>query len=294
MTIPYKFQIEGCTGEYSSEINGYIFTRTLKLFAVEGIGDDADIVQAFGALTSSNVPLVGTDLSGVDLDLTGCWMRNIKVTPLGNNDWRVVLQYQHSPFNQVGAIQVSSGTQVSQVESNRELATDEENPLGIPLKLVYKYPADYGGDEPTVDDAKKRGTFSGEQGGTYSKLVPEGTRTYTLREARDPILMRDIVGTINDADWLDADDKWKWMVTNVTGTTDDSLQEPPLWVNLYTFQYKKDTWLEEIVFVDSNTNEPVPDPKTAYEDYEGDALGSQATFAAYEEIDFSATFPEFT
>jgi len=289
MTIPYNFQIEGCTGEFSSEINGYLFTRTLKLMDVveETVGDDADIHQAFSALVDFFVPLVGNDLSHVSLDLTGCWLRNIKANPLGNNQWRVVLQYQHSPFNiTVNTIQVSSGTQVSQVESNKDRD-------GVSITLKYLWPDDYGGESATEDDKLKRGKFSGEQGGTYSRLVPESTRIYKLREERDPKTMRDLVGSVNNADWLDPGDSGNWFFANVTGSTDDSQQLPPQWVNSYSFQYRKDGWKPEVVFTDPKTNEPVPDPEFQYgQDETG--FGSKTLVAAYDTINFLSTFPEFT
>ena len=283
MTIPYNFIIQGTTGKFSSEINGYFFTRTLILTDVveDPTGDDADIHQAFSTLVDDFVPLIGEDLSHISLDLTGCWLREIDVAPLANNQWRVILQYQHSPFNTSNNIKVSSGTQVSQVESNKDR-------VGNPVVLVYKYPDDY---KAKPDLA---GTFSDKQGGTFSKLVPGSTRIYTLREDIDPITMKDLVGSINNADWLEAGDQNKWMLTDVIGDTDDSQQTPRLWVNSYTFQHKKDDWQVEVVFTDSNTNEPVPDPVVGYVDFPNPFIGSKAEVLAYDEINFSTTFPEFT
>ena len=281
MSIPYNFQIEGASGEYSSEIEGYIFTVTIKLDEVPG---NNDVAQMFNALTDSNVPLVGTDLSGVNLDLTGCWLRGLSTTPLGNNQWRVALRYQHSPFNRV---QVSTQTQVSEVESNKGLP-DFNNPTGKPVTLIYKYPATYGGDEPTDRERALRGTFSDEQGGTFSKLVPESTRTYTVRQAIDgDEIARDFIGTVNEAPWQGGD-TGTWMLTSVIGMTDNSQQSPLNWVNSYTFQYKGDRWEPEVVFVDSNTNEPVPDPADSYV---GKTTGSRVTVEAYEFRDFSQLFP---
>lgn len=290
MTIPFNFQIEGCTGRFSSEINGYLFTRTLKLFDVvaKTKGDDADIHQAFSALVDNFVPNVGNDLSHIDSDLTGCWLREIAVSPLGNNQWRVVLEYQHSPFNTtIGVIKVSSGTQVSQVESNIDRN-------GKSIELVYQYPEDYGGDKPTEREVSLRGTFSGRQGGTFSKLIPGSTRIYTLREDRDPLVLKNLVGVINESDWLTTGDALHWMLTDINGDTDDSQQSPRLWVNSYTFQHKKDDWQEEVVFTDSNTNEPVPDPVFTYADFPDPNIGSKAEVLAYDQASFKKLFPEFT
>lgn len=288
MTTAYETQIEGCTGEFSSEINGYIFTRTLKLIGVvedPTSGDVPDIDQAFSALVDNFVPGIGSDLSDVDFDLAGCWLRNIKVTPLGNNQWRVVLQYQHSPLNDVtGSVKVSSTTQVSSEDSNKGLPELPDHPNGKPITLIYEYPADYGGDEPTAREKLLRGTDSGEQGGTYSRLVPDTTRIYQIREPVDPLDNSSLIGTINNTDWFFTDDIGKWMLTDLTGTIDQSQQTPRLWVNSYTFQFKIDGWQPEVVFTDKNTNEPVPDP------VEGQ---SKKTIDAYESNNFAALFPEF-
>lgn len=280
MTIPFKFQIEGCSLEFSSEINGYLATRTLKLFDVveDPTGDDADIHQAFAAIVDNFVPLIGSDLSDVDFDLAGCWLRNIKVAPLANNQWRVVMQYQHSPLNDVtGNVKVSSTTQVSEIQSNKDKT-------GTAIILDYTYPADYGGTSATQAQKDLRTKTAGEQGGTYSRLVPDSTRVYQIRESVDPLLNRDLIGTVNSTGWLDASDTGKWMLTDLTGTTDNSQQILPEWVNSYTFQYKIDGWNPEVVFTDKNTNEPVPDPVEGV---------SKVTVDAYNTNDFGELFPEF-
>jgi hypothetical protein len=81
------------------------------------------------------------------------------------------------------------------------------------------------------------------------------------------------------------------MLTNITGTTDDSLQIPAEWVNSYTFQFRSDGWDPDVVFTDSNTNEPVPDPVTTYPAGPGNtAVGSIDLVLAYEETDFTLLF----
>jgi hypothetical protein len=279
MSIPYPFQIEGADGEFSSEINGYLFTVTIKLTDVPG---DNDIAQMFNALTDSNVPLIGTDLSGVNLDLTGCWLRNIKTTPLGNHQWRLVLSYQHSPFNQVRSdgIQISTQTQVSEVQTNKRVD-------GSPIVTRYEYPDNY-----TFDD-ELAGTLSSEQGGTVSKLIPESTRVYTVREEVDGnSIARDFLGKLNDDVWQNGI-AGTWMLTGVTGERDNSQQSLPIWVNSYTFQFKSDGWDTEIFFTDSNTNEPIPDPADFYIDPDTalSVVGSRVDVQLYFKKDFTLLFP---
>lgn len=291
MSIAFPFQIEGCTGEFSSEINGYIFTVTIKLFEVPGAND---IVQAFNSLVDNNVPLIGTDLwndFGIDPDLEGCWLRNIKSTPLGDHQWRIVIQYQHSPFNALDRLQVSTQTQVNQENSNRGLPTGP-HPLGEPVNTRYQYPATYGGSKPTQSQEDLRGEYTDLQGGTFSRLVPESTRTYTIREPQDgDAIAREFVGKVNDATWQ-AGGAGQWMLSSVTGATDDSLQSPVEWVNSYTFQYRSDGWQPEVVHVDELTNEPVPDPETSYAGAPDNTnVGSIVSIDVYEAKDFTELFP---
>lgn len=286
MSIPYIYQIEGCTSEFSAEINGYLFTVTLKLLDVPG---DDDISQAFNALTDNNVPLIGTDLwndFSIDASLEGCWLRNLKARPLGDHQWEVTMQYQHSPFNVAsGQVQISSQTQVNQVESNK----DKD---GNPINTQYHYPADYGGDNPTEEQKKKRDSYPGLAGGTFPKQVPESTRTYTLRQtAEADVVSREYTGTTNNGVWQDGI-AGTWMLASVTGSTDDSQQVTPEWVNSYTFQYRKDGWNPDVVHHDELTNEPVPDPALTYPAAPSStAVGSIVTVEAYEQKDFTDLFP---
>jgi hypothetical protein len=285
MTTAYPYRTVGASGSYNSDINGYKFQVTIVLQDVPG---DTDVARMFNALTDPNIPLIGSDLSGVNLDLTGCWNRDISCRPLSNGDMELTLNYQHSPLNDLSGIQIRVTTQTSEVESNKD--KDGES-----INTVYKYPDDYGGDKPTTRESELRGTFSDPQGGTFSKLVPETTRVYEIRENVDPGFYKSLVGTINDADWLESGDQYKWMLTNVSGTIDNSQQTPTVWVNSYTFQYRVDNWWPEVVHVDANTNQPVPDPQDSYAPEKPvDFGGSKVSVEAYVQNDFSSLFPEFT
>lgn len=289
MSIAFPFQIEGdVAGEFSSEINGFLFTVTIKLTDVAG---DNDVAQMVNALSDPNVPLIGTDLSGVSLDLTGCWLRNIKVRPLGNNQWRAILQYQHSPFNQLNRLQIATQTQVSQVESNKGLPTGP-HPNGEPINTRYQYPTTYGGTKPTQAQEDLRGAYTDLQGGTFTKLSPESTRTYTVREPEDgDVRAREFVGTVNDDIWQSGA-AGTWLLSSITGATDDSLQIPPEWVNSYTFQFRSDGWQPEVVHTDELTNEPVPDPAASYAGAPNNTnVGSVVEISAYVPTDFTTLFP---
>jgi len=199
-------------------------------------------------------------------------LRNINVSPLGNHQWRANLKYAHSPYS---GVQISTMSQVSQIESNKDI-------YGFPVALVYDFPATYGGDAPTPRQEELRGTQSGEQGGTYQRLVPESTRVYTIRQPIDgDVIARQFIGTTNQYAWQGGA-AGTWMLSSVTGETDNSNQLIPEWVNTYTFQYRADGWDPEVIFNDPLTNEPVPDP----------VLGdSKVIVEAYNRKDFSFLFP---
>ena len=126
MSTDYPFLVEGASGSFSSEINGYRFTVTRILDKVLGTND---IAQMFNSLTDSSLPLIGTDLSGVSLDLAGCWLRDIDVLAVGNGQTKITLHYQQSPFNKV---RISTQTQVSQVQSNKD-----KNGVAVNLRYLY-------------------------------------------------------------------------------------------------------------------------------------------------------------
>jgi len=289
MSISHPYIIEGATGSFNSDINGYRFTVHIILDDVFGSND---VEQMYYALTDPSVPLIGSDLSAVDSDLAGCWLRDITCAALGDRQFRLSLHYQQSPFNEV---QISTNTQTSHVESNRGLP-DEDNPAGKPVNTQYDYPSTgdfiYGGELPTERQQELRGTTSQIEGGTFPKLVPESTRVYTVREAEDgDVIARGYVGTINDAVWQDGE-AGTWMLTNVTGLTDNSQQSPLEWVNSYTFQYQKDGWKPEVVHVDAETNQPVPNPFGVGDEYVGEMPSvSRVLVDAYEETDFTDLFP---
>ena len=282
MSTWYPYKVKGASGSYDAEINGYSFNVSGVLKGVEGTND---IQQMYNAINDYNLPLAGVDLRGINSNLTGCWNREIECDAIGDGEFEIRIRYQHSPVNTVQGIQVRVNTQVSEVESNIDKNGD-------PINTVYKYPDDFGGDTPTPRQLELRDTYSAEQGGTYSKMVPETTRTYELREPIDPGTIKQYVNSTNSADWQDAGDKWKWMLVNISGSIDNSLQAPQEWVNTYTFQYKIDGWKPEVVH--HVNNEPVPDPKENYSPdkpaYEG---GSKVTIDAYQEYNFNVLFPNF-
>jgi len=281
MSTAYPYRVEGASASFDSAINGYSFTVTIILDEVLGTND---VEQMYNALTDGNIPLIGSDLSGVSLDLTGCWLRKIDCLPIGDQQTRMTLVYQQSPFEQV---QVSTQTQVSEVQSNK-------NRFGSAVNLRYLYPSNYGGETPTAREEELRGTYSGVQGGVFSVLVPESTRTYTVRQGIDgDQIARQYIGTVNDSLWQGGE-AGTWMLSSVTGATDDSQQSPLNWVNSYTFQYKSDGWNPEIVYIDANTNEPVPDPEWEYPLIpapEDPDIGSRTVVDYYESSDFTDLFP---
>ena len=191
MSTDYQYVIEGASGGFSSEINGYRFIVTIKL---DGVLGDTDVAQMFNSINDPGVPVIGYDLGNEILGLEGCWLRDIACKPIGNGQSRMTLTFQQSPFN---TVRISTQTQVSQLEATKDKDGNE-------IQVRYLYPTTYGGSEPTQREEDLRGEYSDLQGGTINLLVPESTRTYTLRQAVDgDLIARSYIGTVNDATWQD-------------------------------------------------------------------------------------------
>jgi hypothetical protein len=269
MSTNYPFQLEGASGSYDTSINGFEFTAKMILSDVEG---DNDIQVGLNALIDSNVPLAGTDPTGPPFNagdpfdplnhLTGCWLRTISHriidrTKSGKGIVELTLKYQHSQW---GIIQIDSGSQLSQVETNYDLLGKVG---GNSITTEYEYPSDYGGDNPTEAQQQKIDAGELTQGGTVTVLKPEPTRVYTVRQDIDPLVQAAIyTGTVNNILWWGGLPR-TWLCSSITGTSDNagvSVELPQTWVNRYEFQYRVDGWDPEIIYSDDLTGEPVPDP----------------------------------
>ena len=240
-------------GEYDVAINGYKFTirQLLKNVPEIASSDFKDVEKLYRALTDSNVPFAGSDLSSVDAALEGCWLRKIDSDAVDNNDVMITLHYQQSQW---GIEQIFATSNLQQIDTNKDLNGD-------PVVLEYTYPADYGGTDPSEEEERLREATK-EQGGTVSIQVPERGRTYVVRESNDPTSQAAVYeGTLNNALWFFGL-AGTWLCTSITGQTDRSsfTAAPDEWVNTYVFQYRSGGWDPEAVYNDVLTGEPVPDP----------------------------------
>jgi len=225
-----------CSGAYSAELKGYDFTVD---FILSGVAGSTAIEMVFNAINDTQVPGVGTDLSAVDATLTGCWLRKITGVMLSPGKVKLTLKYQHSPVNE---LHIEAASSLNHITTNK----DKD---GTAISLEYEYPADY----------KLNSAVAGEtitQGGTFTKLVPERSLIYSIRENTSPQLFADgYEGKVNNAPWQGGA-AGTWLCASITGRSDNSGAD---YLNRYIFQYRSDGWDPEVHFVDPNTGKPPPD-----------------------------------
>lgn len=245
-------------GNFSAERQGYEFTVDFILSEVTGA---TAIAQMYNALTDFQIPAIGSDLSAVDLDLTGCWLRAINAEVMSPGTVKLILHYSHSPIEQ---LVIEAGSTLNQVQTNKD-----KNDAKISLE--YTYP------DPFPPNPQFAGTTA-TQGGTFTKMVPERVLVYKQRESTSPQSFAALYeGKVNDATWQGGA-AGTWIVASITGRSDNSGID---FVNFYRFQYRKDGWDPEVVFIDPSTGKPPPDV----------GAGGQKVVATYDNFNFTDLFP---
>ena len=244
---------------FSAERQGYEFDGIE--FILSDVAGSTAVAQLYNAMTDINIPLIGSDLSLVDLDLAGCWLRSLDAEILSPGKVKVILHYAHSPVEQ---LVIEAGSALNQVSTNKDI--DD-----IPISLEYTYPDPY----------PQNPSLAGEtvtQGGTFTKQVPERILTYQLREPNLPQSFAHLYeGKVNDAPWQNGEAS-TWLLTSITGRSDNSGTD---YLNFYTFQHRKDLWDPEVVFI-AVDGKPPPD---VVEDT------GQKVVISYAEFDFTTLFP---
>ena len=120
---------------------------------------------------------------------------------------------------------------------------------GNAFRVGYTYPSDY---EPN-EEWRDKEVF---KGGTLSKLIPQNTRVFNIREQFNPdALSRVYTGTVNGLPW-GGDFARQWLCTGITGVSADGGLH---WDNTYSFQFKVEGWFARVVFTDPNTGDPPDD-----------------------------------
>ena len=247
MSTPYPFLTKNARGSYNTAINGYTFTTFLLLKGVAGI-TDAELI--FNALNDPAVPVKGSNLSGIDPFLETCWLRDIGAEVIDQDNVRITLDWQQSPW---GVLQIDAGAQLSQIETNLDIS-------GEPITLEYTYPSDYGGTTPSAEEEALRDQTK-EQGGSIVFQNPEHVRVYTVRQTLDPTDQAILFsGKTNDDLWQGGF-AGTWLCTSITGTNDNSgivAGVATSWINRYEFQFRQDGWDPQVVYSDDLTGKPVP------------------------------------
>jgi hypothetical protein len=139
-------------------------------------------------------------------------------------------------------------------EANEAVATDENSVIEVGASLIQvETNKNAAGNVMSVN-------YDGqEQGGLVGKLVPQTTISITRRESGSPgAKARNYVGKVNSSGWaLDSSAQARtWFCTAITGRSTDG--GATYEVN-YQFQYRPETWDENIVYIDPGTGRPPSD-----------------------------------
>jgi len=196
----------------------------------------------------------------------GAWLRSIECSPMGgqasdNDKFQIRCIYRENPRQNM---QIDSGSTLNQVETNK--AVD-----GSIMSVEYTYPDDH------FDSNLAGKTVT--QSGLVTIQKSERTVSFRVRESVDPAVPAAIYeNKVNSVRWRGGE-PYTWLCTGITGVSDLS---GGYWDNVYTFQYKEETWDVDVIFKDNADGLPPAD----IENYPN----AQKTYAVYAEADFNLLF----
>jgi len=234
MAVTYTDLIEGDSGRYTAD--GWQFTRIAIVTEITGTGHARiyNAAQQLGVFIGASHPTVPT-----------AYLMSVTPTSETSDTVKFRLDYAEYPF---ADMQVSIGSTVSQIETNKDINGD-------PFELEYAFPADY-----HIDD------YAGETittGAVVSLLSPETTmvvrKHITGADYLDVLVVStSYVGKTNAAGWMvmGSPAENTWLCTGITGETSDA---GLTYMVTYSFHYRSDGWDSEIVFMDPNTGKPPSD-----------------------------------
>jgi len=229
--------IDGHTGRKTSwgweEIE-----RIAKVSGVTGSGHSRIIEAA----ETSGMPRMGDSYPG----LKGCYLYEIRPIPDASDIIKFSLLYKMIFDYDI----VEVGATLSQVETNMDV-------YGALISVSYTYPATYG-KEGSDDRLNIAGTTD-VTGKALAKYLPDHRISVHKLELVNPSAKAlDYVGYVNSGPWSLAPTSimGQWMCTGLTGTS--SIGRVGWDVN-YTFQYRPDTWMEQVYYIDPRRGEPPAD-----------------------------------
>jgi len=232
LTMAFE-QIEGTRGRLTEE--GWELSRRAIVTGLDStFSGDAKIIEA---ATAEGMPSIGD----VHPAMATSYLVSITPEAVTSDTVSLILRYKGS-YTGGSHIKVVSTGVVTQTETNID--------AGLNLITVkYEYPSDY-----LYNSALAGQTI--QQGALVPFLAPEFTMSVTQDQEHAPYALQDdYVGKINSTDWQYFDeDQYKWLCTGITG-----YKTGTRWTVTYNFQYKKNGWPVDVVFIDPHTGKPPED-----------------------------------
>jgi len=232
--------IEGTRGRLTEE--GWELTRKAIVsgFDAEMSGDEKIVAAAY----ATGMPSIGDEHPAFAERAYGTYTTAylVAITPEAITSDAVTLNLTYKGGYTGGShIGIASTGAVTQTETNLDCWDNL-------IVVEYEYPSDY----------KYNAALAGqtiEQGALVPMLTPEYSMSVTQDQDHAPYALQDdYVGTINSMNWQSSGDQYKWLCTGITG-----YKRGTRWTVTYSFQYKKNGWAADVVFIDPHTGKPPED-----------------------------------
>lgn len=237
-----------------------------RVIIVENVTGDDILAKGDAAIATAGISY--GDIHPSDDSGSSCRLREIQVDPARDDDNGIIkLTCKYSRHSEEFEENLEEmGASVVQVEASRD-NTGSTMTIG-----PYTYPVGY---QRSPHDAPLESEVTVPKvTHTASKMAPQDTWSKTKKESYSTLKSQvdTYVGKVNSTTWRGYAEK-EWLCTAIRGRSSDGGYSYEV---AYEFLRRRDTWDEEVVFVQDNGKTPNPlVPGESYEVYE---LYSEADF----------------
>jgi len=223
--------------------------KATRYFAVDGLTGNGD-AMLLNALRTAGIPQRGETHDAIPnirvVSASAAYVPGFASAAIVTVNYESPNATEHPPST-TEAPQISTGSTVQTVETNRHLAPPGQ--VGPQIILTHTFTdTDTDGNETERIET---------QTGVISIDVPLTTLALSRLEPEDPESKSiDFTGTINQRDFR-GDPQDVWLCTGIEGTSTDGGLTYDV---TYNFARNPDTWSASIVFIDPATSLPVENP----------------------------------
>lgn len=223
---------------------GWRIDRIATVTGLSGSG----YAKALQATTQSGMPRIGESHPA----LATAILRNIKVMSVTSEDVTIRMLYSEDFYGEQNESVITGGATATQVETNQGYFV---NSSGTPSTTKT--------DIRTFKGIKKTGVLVESTGALVPVFTPDSTIEISRIEETSGSALNDkalkFVAKVNKGGWLlrPFHEERSWLCTGITFISTDGGK---LYTVNYSFQYKKDLWDAEVVYLDPDTGRPLPNP----------------------------------